>query len=107
MAMPDNPAETLQEVISEIALDPKLSLEDKERMLRSLRKLKSPLETDPWIYRGVIGALGLAVLLTLVFTFVLARSLPPDGRMPEGLVAIGSAAVGALAGLLAPTPRSQ
>ncbi len=107
--MPDKTSlATLDEVINAVASDSKLAMEDKERILLQLRRLKSPLDTDRWIYRGVVAALGFAVLLTIIFTFVLAaRSSPNDAKIPEGLVAIGSAAVGALAGLLAPSPRSQ
>jgi hypothetical protein len=58
-------------------------------------------EKDVWIYRAVVGALGLTVLLTIVGLIVLALVGKPA---PDGLIALGSAAVGALAGLLAPSP---
>lgn len=71
--------------------------------------LSSPLQSDKWIYRIVVGVLGLIALVTVMGGIVLAVM----GRggsamaMPEGVIAIGSAAVGALAGLLAPSPRAN
>ena len=67
-------------------------------------KYQTPLEGDVWIYRGVVIALGLAVLMTIGGAIYLAASATPP---PEILIAIGSAAVGALAGLLAPPPKSS
>ena len=72
--------------------------------------------TDPWAYRAVIVILGIIVLGVLfVYGF---HSLTPDlaavgnqparilRPLPEALIAIGSVALGALAGILAPVPRS-
>src|SRR6516225_8082602 len=64
----------------------------------------SPLQTDPWIYRIVVGGLGLAVLFTIAAAAYLAGQ---DKKIPDGMIAIGSAAVGALAGLLVPSPLRQ
>lgn len=63
---------------------------------------------DPWIYRWVVSILGL-VLLAVVFSSVALMFVSP-GRsftVPEVLVSLGSASVGALAGLLAPSPARQ
>jgi len=60
-----------------------------------------PLESDPWIYRIAVTALGLALLLTTAGVFVLFLLQKNANTFdPGGLVAIGTAAVGALAGLL-------
>ena len=48
---------------------------------------------DKWFYRGVIIALGLAVVGSIVGYIM----VPQD--TPEALVAIGAGAVGALAGI--------
>jgi hypothetical protein len=72
---------------------------------KAVRK-NTPLEEDVWIYRIVVLALGLAVLLVIVGAVALALvvdSIPEV--VTQLLTAIGSAAVGAIAGLLAPTPR--
>lgn len=63
--------------------------------------LANPLRTDKVLYRMVVGSLGAAVLISLIGAIVLVAF---GKTTPEVLVAIGSAAVGALAGLLAPSP---
>jgi len=60
---------------------------------------------DRWIYRTVVIVLGLAVLITISGGFGLAFLGSQNYKMPPELVALGSAAVGALAGLLAPAPH--
>ncbi len=62
------------------------------------------LSYDVWVYRIVVAALGLAVLASLVGATLLATQKLP---IPELFVALGSAAVGGLAGLLAPSPFNR
>ena len=62
---------------------------------------------DRWIYRIVVIVLGLAVLITIGGGFGLAFLGSQNYKMPPELVALGSAAVGALAGLLAPAPQQR
>jgi hypothetical protein len=64
------------------------------------RKTEVP---DTFVYRVTVLALGLAILSVIVAQLWI--TLEKD-TIPEGIVAIGAAAVGALAGLLAPTPAS-
>ncbi len=71
---------------------------------------KNPLTWDKWIYRVVVCSLGLTILLVVISAFVLAlqhNGATTELKIPEVLTAIGSAAVGALAGLLAPTPANK
>jgi hypothetical protein len=68
-----------------------------------VKQARVPLEWDYWIYRIVVATLGLAVLASIggaIFLSAVTKDIP------EVLVAIGSAAVGALAGLIAPPPSS-
>jgi hypothetical protein len=59
----------------------------------------SPLANDIWVYRFAIGILGGLAILALGGALVLSAI----GRdAPQVTVALGSAAVGALAGLLTP-----
>lgn len=59
------------------------------------------LRNDVWIYRITTCVLGMVVLACLVGAIVLAL----DGRTtPELIVALGSAVIGSLAGLLVPSP---
>ena|SRR5208337_4410972 len=58
---------------------------------------------DRWVYRFVVISLGLAVIFVVLGSIYL--SLAKVTPIPDLLTAIGSAAVGALAGLLAPSPN--
>lgn len=64
---------------------------------------------DNWIYRIVVGSLGLViVIITLGIVWRVAFGQPMDDKnVPTILTAIGSAAIGALAGLLAPSPSRR
>ena len=57
------------------------------------------------VYRLVVGFLGGALII--VAAGIIYLSLSRVTPTPESLTAIGSAAVGALAGLLAPSPFSR
>lgn len=61
--------------------------------------------TDPWIYRMIVGVLGLAVLIVIVGGILLAMFSTKE--FPQGLLAIGSACTGGLVGLLVPSPVSK
>jgi hypothetical protein len=60
-----------------------------------------PLQSDKAIHRLVVISLGLVVVIAVVGGVVLAFRKNP---IPEILVNMGSAAIGALAGLFAPSP---
>lgn len=95
----------VESLAARVASDPGLQQQLKDDPAGTLRNLAaSPLQTDPWIYRIVVASLGLAVLIAIVAASLLAGS---DKKVPEGVIAIGSAAAGALAGLLAPSPVRQ
>jgi hypothetical protein len=65
-------------------------------------------QTDIWIYRVVVIVLGVTVLSTIFGGLALAfRGDLANYKLPSEIVAIGSAAVGALAGLLAPSPKDN
>ncbi len=104
------PIGTLAELSRAVARDPGLVDEIKKDPVAAITSLAgAPLDTDVWIYRLVVGALGLAVLSAVIGAIYLtAMGQGAEGRkVPELLVAIGSAAVGALAGLLAPSPTKK
>lgn len=68
----------------------------------------SVLRTDVWIYRTVVVVLGTTVLATIIGGLALAfKGDLTNYKLPSEIVAIGSAAVGALAGLLAPSPKDS
>lgn len=61
-------------------------------------------ERDVWFYRIVVGTLGSAALLIIVAVTVLLFN---NITGFDALTAIGSAAIGGLVGLLAPSPVGQ
>lgn len=66
--------------------------------------MKNHMEKDVWLYRMVVLVLGLTVVSTVVGTLALAMA---GQSTPEVIVALGSAAIGGLAGLLAPSPMNR
>jgi hypothetical protein len=84
-----------QELRQEIARDPS-----------ALERLATPARQtgDRWAYRLVVTALGLTAIFVVVGVFVLKALNGDSVTIPDALVAIGSAAVAGLAGLLAPSP---
>jgi hypothetical protein len=93
--------ETIGQLAEALRSDPALAAQVRQNPAESIAALASPLQSDVWIYRLVVGALALAILITVVGAIVLALQ---DRAVPDVLLAIGSGAVGALAGLLAPSP---
>jgi hypothetical protein len=100
------PLEKTIEKATDAGCTPELQKQLTERVKEVKEELRSPLDTDKWIYRYVVWFLGLAILASLICTFYLSvRSPnPQELKIPDIFLAIGSAAVGALAGLLAPSP---
>lgn len=96
-------------MIGVIQADSSLSEEEKKNMYSVLINATKPLESDRWIYRLVVSFLGITVVLTIAGGIFLTYKggTSPNYQLPQGIVAIGSAAVGALAGLLAPSPSKK
>ena len=62
--------------------------------------MKNRMQKDIWLYCMIIATLGLTVVASVVGAITLAMT----GQFtPELLVALGSAAIGGLAGFLVPT----
>lgn len=62
--------------------------------------MENPTPKDIWLYRMIIAALGVTLVATVVGAIVLAIT----GRSaPDAIVALGSAAIGGMAGFLVPT----
>ena len=99
-------ARSVVELTKMIANDKSLEEEIKKDPIKGIAKItESPLQWDEWIYRIVVLMLGLTVLLVALGGIYLAAN--GVTTIPDILIAIGSAAVGALAGLLSPTPRRE
>ena len=80
--------------------------QDPEKVLKNYMQ-QNPLETDKWIYRIIVISLGLTIIATIIGVLILIGTgkIGEDKSVPTILTAIGSAAIGALAGLLAPPPK--
>ena len=82
---------------------------DPEKTLAEVAKLATKtlpppaFVTDRWTYRLVVGALGVVAIAAILGAIYLSTFSTP--QIPDVLTALGAAAIGALAGLLAPSPR--
>lgn len=99
---------TVQQLAARAAVDPQLAANLGEDPVRELSRIAAQTPVpDTWIYRIVVISLGAAVLIALIGAIILAKV---DGgntaNVLQLLTAIGSAAIGALAGLLAPAPSA-
>ena len=65
---------------------------------------KINVRQDVWIYRISVMTLGLVVLASIIGAIILSTE---DKALPDAVVALGAAAAGSLAGLLAPSPLSK
>ncbi|HUQ81401.1 MAG TPA: hypothetical protein VM076_09700 [Gemmatimonadaceae bacterium] len=95
------PVRTVAELRARVSSDPTLKAAlqaDPEAELARLDRAPVP---DTGVYRIVVGSLGLVVLACVGGAIYLA-GLTPARPIPEILLALGSASVGALAGILAP-----
>jgi len=74
-----------------------------------IKTLKIQYESS--IYLAVIAFLGIIVLSVIfIVGYIVLSPVPAGGPakvIPEGLIAIGSMAVGAMAGMLAPSPANK
>lgn len=85
-----------QQIISDIPTSRNVEQEDKD--------MRTPLQTDKWIYRIVVSALSLTLMSSVTGTVYLKAE---GEEIPDILTVLGSSALGGLAGLLAPTPSKE
>ena len=84
-------------------------VDTKIKLISEVRKARPALQ-DRWLYRFVVWFLGVTVLVTVAWGFWLAGASPHEGftnppELPDGLIALGAGAAGALAGLLSPASQ--
>src|SRR5712692_1796681 len=86
------------------ASGPSAALPTKRRQHARGRRQAPPdaLQCDKWIYRIIVLALGLVLVIAVAGGVAIGMS--GGTQVPEVVVGLGSGAVGALAGLLAPSP---
>jgi ethanolamine transporter EutH len=98
-------ANGIQDFLKTVAADPAVPAPLKlQAQTLSNFALPPAIQNDVWLYRIVIVVLGVTVLATILGGLGLAYKGDVNYKLPAEIVAIGSAAVGALAGLLAPSP---
>jgi hypothetical protein len=88
-----NPKETLQKLAAE-----------------ATEYLPPPaLVGDCWIYRIVVSVLGIVAIAAILGAIYLSVNTSGSGtlQIPDVITALGAAAIGALAGLLAPSPTGK
>lgn len=105
------PIRSAEELLRRVVTNPALVEEISKNPVKSLQALVTlvtkeipPLESDVWIYRIVVSSLGAVVFTTVLGAIFITRV---QGTVPDILTALGSASVGALAGLLAPSPAKS
>jgi uncharacterized integral membrane protein len=99
----------VQNIVKNLDLKP----EQKEKAAKEVIKAKekadksagSPFAWDEWIYRIAIMVLGFVIIIAIIGTIWL--TLAGIKELPSILIALGSASVGAIAGLLTPTSASK
>lgn len=95
----------------ELITNPQLQEDFKNNPVEAVKKIEqeSPLDSDVWIYRIVVFSLGATILSIIIGVIILISTshIQDDKNVPTILTAIGSAAIGALAGLLAPSPKNN
>lgn len=86
--------------------DPELQSEFKADPVAAVKNIQvsNPLAVDNWVYRITVLSLGVLVVVLVVGVIVLIGmgTIKTDQDVPTILTAVGSAAIGALAGLLRP-----
>lgn len=102
---------SISEFKEDLISSPQLQNEFKIDPVEAIKKIEqqSPLDTDVWIYRMVVFFLGATIMIIILGVVILLGKdqINNDKEVPTVLTAIGSAAIGALAGLLAPSPKSS
>ena len=96
----------LNSVIKQAQADPVLIERMKANPVEALQHLDAGnvLSTDKFIYRIVVSALSLISLIGVLGAMILAFYKTDT---PPAVIALGSTALGALAGLLAPSPAKS
>ena len=76
----------------------------KANVAGAIKSIPVPLASDVWLYRIIVATVGLVLLISVAG--IIALSL--EGKAPpDVLVALVSAALGGLIGLLTPTPQRK
>jgi len=95
-------------VLDQLKTNPEETL--KKLAIQATKELPTPaLIVDRWIYRIVVIALGAVAIIAILGAVLLAFHGVGEKviQVPDVVTALGAAAIGALSGLLAPSPTSK
>ncbi len=96
---------TMNQLAASVRNNPEVEKQFKENPSKVLDEIASRGIPNTRVYQIVVVSLGAAILVALVGAIAIALTGQTD-QIPDILVAIASASVGALAGLLAPQPQN-
>ncbi|GAA0556840.1 hypothetical protein [Chitinophaga japonensis] len=102
--------QTFQQFKDELEQNSDLQVEFREDPLKAVQQFEQRIIDDKWVYRIVVTVLGAIILLIVTGVIILlsrdgTAATDADKLVPTIFTAIGSGAIGALAGLLAPAPQ--
>ncbi|MFA5015669.1 MAG: hypothetical protein WC549_09040 [Actinomycetota bacterium] len=86
-------------------IEKELSGKLKKAKEEAKKEAGSPFLWDEWIYRSAIIVLGSVIIIAIIGTIWL--TLAGIKELPSILIALGSASVGAIAGILTPTGSKE
>jgi hypothetical protein len=99
------------EMVDLLSKDPALEAEVRQNPVAGIVKLAQEVDSgrpvywgDTWVYRVAVIILGALALIAAIGSLALVYV---DKSTPEVLVALGSAAAGALVGLFATSPSAE
>ncbi|MEM7069028.1 MAG: hypothetical protein AAF478_09100 [Pseudomonadota bacterium] len=98
---------TLRQLSSSLRSNPELLEQMKTDPNTVLDQLSPNQIPDTRVYRIVVISLGAAIIIALVGAILITFYEKSGSEIPDILIATASAAVGALAGLLAPQPSQE
>jgi hypothetical protein len=97
----------IEDLKKEMVSNVDLQSQFKSDPVKAIQQIQQGNVPDNWVYRIVVGSLGLSVLLVIIGVIIIQlNNKGGDTTIPTVLTAISSGAIGALAGLLAPSPNS-
>lgn len=94
-----------ENLLAQIKENPQVLSRLAREVIGELPPFPREIPPNPWIYYLVVCSLGITVIMVVGGAIYLSCLCREVREIPAVLTAIGSAAVGALSGLLAPSPR--
>lgn len=100
--------QNIKDLKTEIATNASVQQAFRDDPVKASQQLLEEPIPNTTVYRMVVGALGGAVLLVIIGIIILSLySKPIEPSVSTLFTAIASGSIGALSGLLAPSPKSK